>query len=69
MNPDTGKPFTKALGKVFHNASVKALGYSIGMAKATRTSFAQQLANSGMDIHYGSPMVATLRDQDHKTVL
>lgn len=51
MNPDTGKPFTKALGKVFHNASVKALGYSIGMAKATRTSFAQQLANSGMDIH------------------
>jgi integrase len=50
INPDTGKPFTKALGKVFHNASVKSLGYSIGMAKATRTSFAQQLANGGMDI-------------------
>jgi len=51
MNQITGRPFTRNLTKVFNRASKKALGYSIGIAKATRTSFAQQLANSGMEIH------------------
>jgi integrase len=51
INRLTGAPFGRNIIKVFRRASKKALGYSIGIAKATRTSFAQQLANSGMDIH------------------
>lgn len=51
INPATGKPFSAVvLGKVFKSATIKALGYSVGMAHACRTSFAQQAANGGMDI-------------------
>jgi integrase len=51
INPATGKPFSRNINKVFGRACKKALGLKIGIAKATRTSFAQQLANEGVDIH------------------
>jgi len=51
VNPATGNPFGRNINKVFARACRKALGYTIGIAKATRTSFAQQLANEGVEIH------------------
>lgn len=51
INPATGRPFSRNISKVFGRACKKALGYKIGIAKATRTSFAQQLANADVDIH------------------
>lgn len=64
LNPKTGKSFSAVvLGKVFKNATIKALGYSIGMAHACRTSFAQQMANSGMEI---SMLSRWLRHSDTK---
>lgn len=51
VNERTGTPFGANLTKVFHRACLKAIGRSVGIAKATRTSFAQQLANEGIEIH------------------
>lgn len=51
INQATGQPFGRNITKVFARACKKALGYSIGIAKATRTSFAQQLANADIEIN------------------
>ena len=50
INQRTGDPFGANLGKVFARACKKAMGYQIGIAKASRTSFAQNLANNGVEI-------------------
>lgn len=50
INQRTGEPFGANLCKVFARACKKALGYQIGIAKASRTSFAQNLANNGVEI-------------------
>ena len=50
VNSFTGRPYTAHITSIFGRACKKALGYKIGMAKACRTSFAQQMANNGMEI-------------------
>lgn len=50
VNARTGEPFGANLCKVFARACKKAMGCQIGIAKATRTSYAQQLANGGVEI-------------------
>jgi len=63
INAFTGRPFSAHLTDVFGTACKRALGYKIGMAKAGRTSFAQQMANNGMEI---SMLSRFLRHTDTK---
>jgi hypothetical protein len=50
VNSFTGRPYTEHITSIFGRTCKKALGYKIGMAKACRTSFEQQIANNGMEI-------------------